>query len=226
MKYRVLAIALAAASVAGSAAAQDLSSEKGKVSYYLGYDLAARIVEVGETVDANAVLKGVNDAIAKKAPAIPEDQMKTALQAYDARVQARAKAEFEKVAASNAAESTKFLAANKAKAGVQTLPNGLQYRVITAGKGAKPTTASAVNIKVAGPFPYGQRPQDAQALAAKPADGLKISDIPLAGLRQALTMMPTGSKWEITLPPALGSGKESRMPNAVLQYEVELVSFK
>lgn len=229
MKYRVLAVALAAIAFAGSATAQDTSTEKGKVSYAMGYMLGQDVVAVGETLDAAAVTKGLNDALAKKQPSVPADQLRTAMQGYQTRVEAREKAEYDKAAASNLAESNKFLATNKAKPGVVSLPSGVQYRVITAGKGTKPTNNSTVNLRMAGPFPLGTRAEQAERNAARPMNDVKVSDIPLAGLRQALTAMPVGSKWEVTLPPALAFGADPRTgqpPNVALQFEVELVSAK
>ena len=158
MKLRSLVVAVAAFAMAGSALAQDVSSEKGKLSYYFGYDYGNNLAELtgrGEQLDINSVVKGLQDAYAKKQPAITAEQLKPAVEAFQKREQGRAqaaKAEYEKVAAENKTRSDQFMAANKAKAGVQTLPSGVQYRVIETGNGAKPTQASTVQLQVAGPF--------------------------------------------------------------------------
>lgn len=229
MKFRVLAVAVAAFAMAGTAVAQDTSTEKGKVSYAMGYDLGRNMAGVGETLDSAALVKGLNDALAKKEPSVPVAQLQAAMKSFNDRIAAREKAEFDKAAASNLVESNKFLAQYKAGAGVQTLPNGVMYKVLTAGKGAKPTTASTVSMQIAGPFPLGMRPQEAAQAAARPVNALKVSEIPLAGLRSAITSMPVGSKWEITVPPAQAFGADIRSgqpPNVALQYEVTLVSSK
>lgn len=143
----------------GNALAQDTTSEKGKLSYYFGYDYGNNLAELtgrGEQLDINSVVKGLQDAYAKKQPAITADQLKPAVEAFQKREQGRAqqaKAEYDKAAAANKTKSDAFLAKNKSTAGVQTLPSGVQYRVIEAGKGAKPTQASTVQLEVAGPFP-------------------------------------------------------------------------
>ena len=232
MKLRSIAVAAAALALTGTAFAQDVSSEKGKLSYYFGYDYGNNLNELtarGEQLDIAAVVKGLQDAYAKKQPAITADQLKPAVEAFQRREQGRAaaaKAEYEKVAAENKTRSDQFLAANKAKAGVQTLPSGVQYRVIETGNGAKPTQASTVQLQVAGPFPYGQRPETVQ-----PHDvpALKLSEVEMQAMRETLLQMPAGSKWEITLSPDKAFGADPRTgfpPNVAVQYEVKLVSVK
>lgn len=229
MKFRYLAVAVAAFAMAGTAAAQDTSTEKGKVSYAMGYQLGAQAVGYGETLDSGAVLKGLNDALAKKQPSVPEAQLDAAMKSFNTRIAAREKAEWDKMAAANLVESNKFLTAYKSGAGVQSLANGVMYKVITAGKGAKPTANSTVNLQLAGPFPLGNRPQDAQQAAARPVNDMKLSSIPLVGLRTALMAMPVGSKWEVVLPPSQAYGADPGQnfpPNAAITYEVTLVSSK
>ena len=232
MKLRSIAVAAAALALTGTAFAQDVSSEKGKLSYYFGYDYGNNLNELtarGEQLDIAAVVKGLQDAYAKKQPAITADQLKPAVEAFQRREQGRAaaaKAEYEKVAAENKTRSDQFLAANKAKAGVQSLPSGVQYRVIETGNGAKPTQASTVQLQVAGPFPYGQRPETVQ-----PHDvpALKLSEVEMQAMREALLQMPAGSKWEISLSPDKAFGADPRTgfpPNVAVQYEVKLVSVK
>ena len=231
MKLRLLAAATAALLLAaGSAAAQDTSTEKGKLSYALGYQTGADLAQLtarGEALDVNAVVKGLQDAYAKKQPAVPGEQLKAAVEAMQKRLAEKAKAEFDRMAAENKTKSDAFLAQNKGKAGVKMLPSGAQYRVIENGTGAKPTTASTVQPDVAGPFPWGERPQQARPASQIPA--VKVSEIEMAAMREALMQMPAGSKWEITLPPDKAYGADPRSgfpPNVAVQFEVKLVSVK
>jgi len=143
------------------------------------------------------------------------------------RLAEKAKAEFDRMAAENKTKSDAFLAQNKGKAGVKMLPSGAQYRVIENGTGAKPTMASTVQLEVAGPFPWGERPQQARPASQIPA--VKVSEIEMAAMREALMQMPAGSKWEITLPPDKAYGADPRSgfpPNVAVQFEVKLVSVK
>ena len=101
MKFRPIAVAVAALALAGNAFAQDTTSEKGKLSYALGYDLGRNAVESGEQVDINTVIKGLQDGYGKKQPAVPVDQLRTAVQNMQKRQADRAKAEWDKAAAEN-----------------------------------------------------------------------------------------------------------------------------
>ncbi|GAA5076397.1 FKBP-type peptidyl-prolyl cis-trans isomerase N-terminal domain-containing protein [Lysobacter panacisoli] len=228
MKLRLIAAAVAAlALTAGNAVAQDTSTEKGKLSYALGYDLGRNAVESGEQVDVNTIIKGLQDGYGKKAPTVPVDQLRTAVQNMQQRQQAKAKAAWDKAAAENKTKSDQFLAANKAKAGVKSLPSGVQYREIEKGTGAKPTQASTVALEVAGPYGWGERP--AQARPAQNIQAIKVSEIEMPAMREALLQMQAGSKWEVTLPPDKAYGADPRTPfppNVAVQFEVKLVSVK
>jgi peptidylprolyl isomerase len=228
MKLRLIAVALAALVItSGPAAAQDTSSEKGKLSYALGYDLGRNAAESGEPLDINTIIKGLQEGYAKKAPSVPVDDLRTAVQNMQKRQADKAKAAWEKAAAENKTKSDAFINANKAKAGVKSLPSGVQYRVIEAGSGAKPTQASTVQLQVAGPYAWGERP--AQARPAQDIPAVKVSEIEMPAMREAILQMPAGAKWEITLPADKAYGADPRTgfpPNMAVQFEVKLVSVK
>ena len=120
MKLRLLAATCAALTLASSMAmAQDMTSEKGKVSYYFGYQFGRDLAESGEQVDLAAVYKALQDGYAKKQPAITEEQMRPAVAAMQKRQQAKmdqAKAAYEKAAAENKTKSDQFLAQNGQRA--------------------------------------------------------------------------------------------------------------
>ena len=229
MKLRLIAAAVAAlALTAGNAVAQDTSTEKGKLSYALGYDLGRNAVESGEQVDVNTIIKGLQDGYGKKQPAVPVDQLRTAVQNMQQRQQTKAKAEWDKAAATNKTKSDGFIAAEQGQGRREDrLPSGVQYRVIETGTGAKPTQANTVQLEVAGPYAWGERPQQARPAQAIPA--IKVSEIEMAAMREALLQMPAGSKWEVTLPPEKAYGADPRTPfppNVAVQFEVKLVSVK
>jgi len=226
MKLRLLAAAtLAALTLTGGAAlAQDTSSAKGQLSYALGYQLGREAAESGEQLDLAAMTKALQDGFSKKEPAVPVAQMRSAYQGMQQRLQAKAKAAFDKAATDNKTKSDTFLAQNKAKTGVKVLPSGAQYRVMEAGTGAKPTMASTVELEVAGPYLFGDR-TNAQAAQKTPA--MKISQIDMPAMREALVQMPAGSKWEIVVPSAWGNDIRSQMPpNAAAVFEVKLLTVK
>lgn len=233
MKLRSIAVAVAALALTGNALAQDLSSEKGKLSYYFGYDMGNNLAELtsrGEQLDINAIVKGVQDAYAKQKPAITADQLKPAIEAFQKREQTRAqqaKAEYDKAAAENKTKSDQFIASYKGQQGVKLLPNGVAYKVLENGTGAKPTQASTVALEVSGPFPMGQRPQSANPPQNIPS--IKVSAVEMAAMREVLLQMPAGSKWEVALPPDKAYGADPRTgfpPNVAVVFEIKLISVK
>ena len=230
MKLRLFSASVLALSlVAGSAVAQTTPApNKNDLSYALGYDLGRNLIESGEAVDLATVQRGLQEGYAKKEPTVPVAQLRTAVEAMQKRQQEKAKAAWDTAARDNKARSDAFIAQNKTAAGVKTLPGStMQYKVLENGTGAKPTQASTVQLQFAGPFPLGQRPQQAQPARDIPA--MKISEVPLAGLREALLQMPTGSKWEVILPADKAYGADPRTefpPNLAVSFEVKLVSVK
>lgn len=237
MKLRSLAVALTAITLtgtffAGAASAQDTSSDKGKLSYALGYDLGRNLIESGEQVDLATIQKGVQDGFAKKQPSVPVEQLRTAVQAMQQRQLTKAKAEFDKASAENKTKSDSFLAQNRAKAGVKSLPSGVQYREIEKGSGAKPTQNSDVQLQYKGSLYDGRTFVDtSQPQQGQPAGPvtMKVSQIPLTGLREALLQMPSGARWEVALPPdkAYGNTPQSPIgPNQAVVFDVKLVSVK
>ena len=235
MKVRLLAASLAAMTLFSAAAsAQDTSSERGKLSYAIGFNTGVELAELaarGEAVDVNTVIKAIQDAYAKKQPAVPVEELKTAVENMQRRQQAKMEAEFNQLASQNKAQSDAFLAQNRAKQGVQTLPGStVQYRVIESGRGAKPTQNSDVQLNYRGTLPDGtvfvdtaQAPEGQQAGPVT----MKVSQIPLTGLREALLQMPTGARWEVVLPGDKAYGTDmraGRMANQAVVFDVKLVS--
>ncbi len=233
MKLRLLAAALAAITLTvGAASAQDMTSERGKLSYALGYDLGRNLAESGESIDVNTVIKAVQDGYGKREPGVPVDQLRLAVENMQKRQQAKMQSEFNKLAADNKAQSDAFLTQNRAKAGVRTLPSGVQYRVVETGNGAKPSQASDVQITYKGTLPDGTVLIDTnQAREGQPAGpvSMKVNQIPLVGLREALTQMPAGSRWEVVLPGNVAYGTDmqaGRMANQAVVFDVKLVSVR
>lgn len=228
MKLRLLAAAAAALTLtAGIAHAQDTSSERGRLSYAIGYDLGRNLIESGEAVDLNTVIRALQDGYGRKDPTVPVEQLRQAVAAMEQRQMAKAQTAFNEAATQNKTRSDQFLAQNRSVAGVQVMPNGVQYRVIEAGSGRRPTQTSTVDLEVSGPFPYGQRPQQAQAPQQMP--NMQISQIEMVAMREALLQMPTGAKWEIVLPPERAYGADPRSgfpPNVAVAFEVKVLAVK
>lgn len=126
--------------------------------------------------------------------------------------------------ADNKAAGEKFLAENKEKEGVVTLPSGLQYKVIKEGKGAKPTETDRVKVNYRGTLIDGKE-FDSSYKRNEPAT-FRANQV-IKGWTEALTMMPVGSKWELYIPSELAYGTRETggdiKPFSTLIFEVELL---
>jgi FKBP-type peptidyl-prolyl cis-trans isomerase len=128
----------------------------------------------------------------------------------------------------NKKEGEAFLAKNKAKKGVKTLPSGLQYKVITEGKGKMPKASDTVTVQYKGTLIDGTE-FDSSYKRGQPAT-FPVSGV-IKGWTEALQLMKEGSKWELVIPSDLAYGDKGTQggpigSNAVLIFEVELVSIK
>lgn len=236
MKLRLLAAATLAALVltTGAASAQDITSDKGKISYALGYRAGldiARVLASGEQVDMATVMKALQDAASRKDPAVAPEQLSAAMQGLQGRMVAKAKAELEKRSVENKTKGDAFLAQNKGKSGVKVLPSGVQYKIVESGSGPKPTQANQVTVEFKSTLPDGTVIADTSvASEGQPAGPVtvRLSEIPLPGLREALQMMPTGARWEVVLPGSAAHGttvdRAGEMANQVVLFNIKLVT--
>jgi FKBP-type peptidyl-prolyl cis-trans isomerase len=133
----------------------------------------------------------------------------------------------QEAAAKNKTEGEAFLAANKAKDGVVTLPSGLQYKILTAGTGPKPTASDSVVCNYRGTLINGTEFDSSYKRGQSATFG--VGQV-IKGWTEALQLMPVGSKWQVVIPSSLaygdrGAGAEIG-PNATLIFEVELLSIQ
>jgi FKBP-type peptidyl-prolyl cis-trans isomerase FklB len=214
---------------AAPAFAQDSSARpaptQAQTSYALGLNMGSGLRANGVAIDPEAFLKGVQDAIADRKPALSPDEMKAALSQLQADVQAYRVQKLAQAAAANKAQGEAFLKANGAKPGVTTLPSGLQYQVLTAGAGSKPKPSDTVLCNYRGVLIDGTE-FDSSASHGGPAN-LRVDSV-IAGWSEALQLMPTGSKWRLFVPSALAYGERGAGddigPDATLIFDIELLS--
>ena len=224
MKLRWLVVSLALLGM-GSANAQDTTSEKGKLSYAVGYQLGREMAERGIDLDVSTVVRGVQEGFAKRDPSVPVEDMRAAMEAMQERMLNEARAEFERVARENRTRSEEFLAQNCGKQGIQNLASGIQYRVIDQGSGQRPSASSQVQIHFRGSLSTGQ--EFASTYTGNDPITMVVSEAPLPGLREVLPMMAVGSRWEVFLPPEQAYGDSPRSPigpGQAVVFDVKLVS--
>ena len=236
MKLRFIAATVAALAMSsGAAVAQSASSstsatapsDRALLSYAIGYEMARGMAERKVDLDVTTLVRAVQDGYAKRDPTMPSDKLAAALSSFQKRMAEQERAEYERVSRENKTKSDAFLSANRSKPGVKVLPSGVQYRVIEAGSGAKPTANSTVTVDLTGSVSTGQKFADTKSGEnAKPAT-FKISDFPLTGLKEVLLMMPVGAHWEVTLPSDKAYGNDPRSPvgpGQAVVFDIKLLS--
>jgi len=195
-----------------------LSDEKSKVSYAVGMVFGHNLLQQGIDVDSAVLLRGIKDQMAGGATLLTPQEAQAAIKDYQDKTRAE-------LAVKNQAEGAAFLAANKNNPGVVTLPDGLQYKVITEGTGLTPTADAVVTVNYRGTFLNGQE-FDNSAKQGHPVQFKANGVIP--GWTEALTKMKSGSKWQLFIPSELAYGAKGYSsiipPNATLVFEVELLA--
>lgn len=229
----ITALVLATVSVTASAQNKaELKTQIDSVSYSIGQDIAHRLKQQQLEVNPVALAQGLQDALGGQSALTP-DQMQGVLMALQQKMmekQQAAQAEQQKAMAASADKNQKegaaYLAENKKKKGVTTLPSGLQYEVITAGKGKKPKATDQVTVHYRGTLIDGT--EFDSSIGGQPAT-FPVNGV-IQGWVEALQLMPEGSKWRLVLPSDLAYGAQGAGgkigPNAVLVFEVELISVK
>ena len=219
----------AAAKPAAPAQQQFPVPDRSTLGYALGYERGSLIARSGADVDPAAVIRGLQDAMAKKEPAQTPEKLGPALGYFEQKMESMQRAAIDKVTRENKVKSDAFMASNKTKPGVVTLPGGVQYRVVQAGTGARPIATGSVVAHMRAALSSGGPLFDTFTSSPLAPPTLKVSEMPV-GLREAVLLMPVGSRWEITIPPEKGIGsKEVRAPggpNQVMIYDFQLVNVK
>lgn len=211
--------------------AQPLATPAEELGYALGYRIGQRIIAdhkaLGTPLDATALGRGLADAVREAPPQLDEKGFERVLSAFEKRMEERGReiaAKMEASARENLAKGQQFLEANAKRAGVATLPSGLQYEIIKKADGQKPTLESVVRAHYKGTHIDGSE-FDGTDPSGEPAEFPLRGVIP--GWQEALQQMGVGSKWRVWLPPELAYGEEGSPPaiepNEVLIFEIELI---
>ncbi len=201
-------------------------TQKEKVSYGIGVDMARNFKRQGIQVDVDLVIKGLKDGLSGEKLLVPEEDLRNILLAFQSELRRRQAQAKMMAAADNMKKGEAFLAENKKKEGVVTLPSGLQYKILKEGKGKMPTEADTVECHYRGTLINGTELDSSKV--GKPAT-FKVTGV-IPGWREALQLMAVGSKWQLFIPPHLAYGErgaDDRIgPNATLIFEVELLAIK
>ena len=204
-----------------------LKTQKDKLSYALGMNLGSNLHKEKVEVDPAIVLRGLKDALAAGKMLLTEDEARTALTQLQTEVRSKQQEKMKVAGEMNKKEGVEFLAANKSKEGIVILPSGLQYKILTAGTGPKPTASDTVVCNYRGTLISGAE-FDSSYKRGQPAS-FPVNGV-IKGWTEALQMMPVGSKWQLFVPAELGYGDRGAGadigPGATLIFEVELLSIQ
>jgi FKBP-type peptidyl-prolyl cis-trans isomerase FklB len=204
-----------------------LTTQKDKFSYALGMNLGTSLKKQSVAVDPNILARGLKDALAGGKTALTEDQARATLMEVQTEMRKKQQDEMQAAGEANKKEGAAFLAANKSKDGVVTLPSGLQYKILTQGTGPKPTASDSVVCNYRGTLLNGTE-FDSSYKRGEPAT-FPVSGV-IKGWTEALQLMPVGSKWQLFIPSDLAYGERSPAPeiapDSTLVFEVELLSIQ
>ena len=204
-----------------------LKTQKDKTSYAIGMNIGKNLQMDSVDVDPNILLQGIKDALAGDKSLLTDDEAKATLGALQADVSKRQQEKMQVVGEANKKEGEAFLAANKAKEGVVTLPSGLQYKILKEGTGPKPVASDSVVCNYRGTLINGTE-FDSSYKRGEPAT-IPVGKV-IKGWMEALQLMPVASKWQLFIPSEMAYGQHGVGteigPNATLIFEVELLSIQ
>lgn len=200
-----------------------LKSEKEKFSYAVGVQMAQQLRSQGMEVDANAFSQAISDILSGAAPKLSEEEMQAVFTSFQEKRQTVMK----KQAEENQKAGKAFLENNKKEKDITVLDNGLQYKIITAGSGKKPSASDTVTVHYQGTLINGDE-FDSSISRGEPAT-FPVNGV-IKGWQEILPLMPTGSKWKIFVPSELAYGDRGAgaqiAPHSTLIFEIELLSIK
>lgn len=206
---------------------QKLDSEADLISYSLGQQIGRDFKRQGVDLDAEELVRGFKDANTGAEPAWSREEMDAILGTLKSKINADQREEAQKrqtqrqkEAEERRREGQEFLADNRSKPGVKTMPSGLQYKIIQPGTGKKPGPQDVVRVH------YRARQLNGHEFDSSYSSGGPVSfsvNKVIRGWTEALQLMREGAKWELYLPPELAYGRRGPLAHQTVIYEVELL---
>lgn len=208
---------------AGNTLAQDIDSEKGKLSYAVGWDIGQDIKRRSDDFDVESLISAIRDTVADREPQVSGEEMLALMTALQQKVRNEQLKAFQTLADKNQAASKTFLEKNKTKTGIVVMPSGVQYRVIEEGEGARPGMDSSVKVHYRGSMMNG-REFDSSFARGVPEEF--VVNAVLLGWQEVLPLMKQGATWQIFVPPEMAFGQRGKPPvgpNEALMFDLKLV---
>jgi FKBP-type peptidyl-prolyl cis-trans isomerase FklB len=227
MKYPIIAIVMLCLFSTFSWAADppgatsQLENEKDKISYSLGYQIGNDYKKQKSTIDSQAFLQGMQDALAQSPPAVAPEAMKQKLMAMKQKLMVQQRKEQQEIREQYHAAAEKFFTENAGKEGVVVLPSGLQYKIIRPGTGKKPGPADRVIVNYTGTFIDGN---EFGSSRNKEAPQTFSVDKVVPGLTEGLQLMQEGAQYVFFVPADLAYGRRGPLENRAVIFDIELIS--
>ena len=208
-------------------ASTSLKTQEQKASYTIGIQLGTQLMISKDDIDLDAIKMGMKDIFTGKKPRLSNDEMRQAMMQYQESKKKREISMATKFSTHNKKEGAAYLAKNKKKKGVVTLPSGLQYKVLKSGKGKSPKLTDTVVTNYHGTLLDGtvfDSSYDRGQAVSFPVNAV------IKGWTEALMKMKVGDKWELVIPSNLAYGEQGAppkiTPGATLVFIVELLEIK
>ena len=205
----------------------ELTTSKAKLSYAIGENLGKQLKSQSIEIDPAFVSRGLQDGLTGASTSLTDDEVKAILADTKNQIQLKQKTASAEAGDRNKIEGHAYLADNRSREGVVTLPSGMQYKILKVGYGKKPTVSDTVVCNYRGVLVNGKEFDSSYKrgeAATFPVSGV------IKGWTEALQLMSVGSKWKLFIPPDLAYGDRGAGPdigpNATLIFEVELLSIK
>lgn len=227
MVLRIFTVVLAVLFATGARAEDkpELKTQGDKVSYSIGLSIGSNLKRQSIDVDMKVLTRGIQDGLSEADALLTDDEIREVMTKFQEDMKAKAEEERKMLAEKNLKDGEAFLSENKGKEGVVTLPSGLQYKILTKGKGGRPKATDTVTTHYRGTLVDGTE-FDSSYSRNEPTS-FPVGGV-IAGWTEALQLMPVGSKWRLFVPPSLAYGERGAGqmigPNATLIFEVELLS--
>ncbi len=204
-----------------------LQNDSDKTSYCLGMDIGASFKKLPVPINLDAALEGIKAVFHGEKPQIDQQEFMELMRKFQQELRAAAEKQAAAAGEDNRKQEQEFLAKNKEDKDVVTTASGLQYKVLQAGTGARPTANSVVTVHYTGTLPDGTV-FDSSVKRGEPATFPVNGVIP--GWTEALQIMQVGSKYKLFIPAALAYGKRGAGqligPDQMLIFEVELLDIQ
>ena len=204
-----------------------LMTQKQKASYSIGLDIGDTFKKQEMDLDATALAKGIQDALSGTKRLMTEKETSECLALLRQEMAGKQEGRMRVLGEKNKLEGEKFLAANKAQAGVVALPSGLQYRELVAGTGVTPKASDTVITHYRGTLLDGSE-FDSSYKRGEPAR-FAVTQV-IRGWTEALQLMKVGAKWQLFVPSNLAYGERSPGPeigpSSTLIFEIELIGIQ